>query len=48
MNHEQDKRNAAFFYSVHLLKMLLKTALITEQEYKQIRKLVARHYGVNE
>ena len=38
MNHEQDKRNAAFFYSVHLLKMLLKTALITGQEYERIKK----------
>lgn len=45
MNHEQDKRNAAFFYSVHLLKMLLKAALITGQEYERIRELVARHYG---
>lgn len=45
MNREQDKRNAAFFYSVHLLKMLLKTALITGQEYERIRELVARHYG---
>ncbi len=47
MNREQDKRNAAFFYSVHLLKMLLKAALITGQEYERIRELVARHYGCN-
>ena len=48
MNREQNKRTAAFFYSMHLLKKLLKTALITEKEYEQIRKLVARHYEIDE
>lgn len=43
-NCEKDKRNLAFIYSVHLLKLLLKTALITEQEYKRIIGFVARHY----
>lgn len=48
MNRKQDKRTAAFFYSVHLLEVLLRTALITQQEYEQIRELVARHYGITE
>lgn len=48
MSREQDKRTVAFFYSVHLLNKLLKTALITEKEYEQIRELVARHYGITE
>lgn len=43
-NCEKDKKNLAFFYSVHLLKLLLATALITEQEYKRIIGFVARHY----
>lgn len=43
-NCEKDKRNLAFIYSVHLLKLFLKTALITEQEYKRIMGFVARHY----
>lgn len=43
-NCENDKRNLAFFYSVHLLKLLLATALISEQEYKRIIGFVARHY----
>ena len=45
MNREQNKRTAAFFYSVPLLNKLLKAALITGQEYERIRELVARHYG---
>lgn len=43
-NYEKDKKNLAFIYSVHLLKLLLATALITEQEYKRIIGFVARHY----
>ncbi len=43
-NYEKDKNNLAYFFSAHLLKLLLATALITEQEYKRIIVFVARHY----
>ena len=41
-----DKNNAAFYYSVNMLRALLAMKLITEEEYKKIVKLNAEHYGV--
>ena len=46
MNREQDKRNAAFFYGVHLLKMLLKMELISEQEFERIKSISAQYYNI--
>lgn len=41
-----DKNNAAFYYSVNMLRALLAMKLITEEEYKKIVKLNAEHYNV--
>lgn len=46
MNKEQDVKNAAFVYSIHLLKMLLKMELISEQEFKRIVRISAGFYGI--
>lgn len=46
MNKEQDEKNAAFVYSIHLLKMLLKMELISEQEFERIMGISARFYGI--
>lgn len=46
MNREQDKRNAAFFYSVHLLKILLKMELISEQEFERIKSVSKKYYNI--
>lgn len=40
-----DKKNAAFAYSVNLLKLLLTMKLITEDEYKRIVRISAAHYN---
>ena len=45
MATEQDKNNAAFYYSVNMLRLLLRSGLITEDEYKRIVRLSANHYG---
>lgn len=45
MKEEQDKNNAAFYYSVNMLRMLLKMQLITEEECKKIIHLNAVYYG---
>ena len=45
MTAEQDKKNAAFYYSVNMLRLLLRAKLITEAEYKKIINLSAEHYG---
>lgn len=45
MTAEQDKKNAAFYYSVNMLRLLLRVELLTKAEYKQILKLSAEHYG---
>ncbi len=39
-----DRNNAAFAYSVNLLKMLLGMKLITEEEYDRIVEISAAHY----
>ena len=41
-----DKNNAAFYYSVNMLRALLVMKLITEEECKKIIALSAEHYGV--
>ena len=46
MNKEQDEKNAAFVYSIHLLKMLLKMELISEQEFKRIRSISKKYYNI--
>lgn len=46
MNKEQDEKNAAFVYSIHLLKMLLKMELISEQEFERIKSICLEFYGV--
>lgn len=45
MTAEQDKKNAAFYYSVNMLRLLLRAKLLTEAEYRKIVKLSAEHYG---
>lgn len=45
MAGEQDKNNAAFYYCVNILRLLLRSGLITEDEYKRIVRLSAEHYG---
>ncbi len=45
MTAEQDKKNAAFYYSVNMLRLLLRAKLLTEAEYKKIINLSAEHYG---
>ena len=41
-----DKNNAAFYYSVNMLRALLAMKLITEEECKKIISLRAEHYEV--
>ena len=41
-----DKNNAAFYYSVNMLRALLAMKLITEEEYKKIVELNADYYGI--
>lgn len=45
MAGEQDNNNAAFYYSVNMLRLLLRAKLLTEAEYRKIVKLFAEHYG---
>lgn len=45
MKDNKDRNNAAFAYSVNLLKMLLKMQLITEEEYNRIIDISSAHYG---
>ena len=42
---EQDKKNAAFYYSVNMLRLLLRAELLTKAEYKKIVKISAEYYG---
>ena len=41
-----DKNNAAFYYSVNMLRALLAMKLLTEEEYTKIVKLNAEHYKI--
>ena len=45
MTAEQDKKNAAFYYSANMLRLLLRAELLTEAEYRNIVKLSAEHNG---
>ena len=45
MTAEQDKKNAAFYYSVNMLRLLLRAELLTEAEYRKIVKFSAEYYG---
>ena len=45
MTAEQDKKNAAFYYSVNKLRLLLRAKLLMEVECRKIVKLCAEHYG---
>lgn len=40
----KDQNNAAFAYSVSLLRLLLSMKLITEEEYSKIVRISAAHY----
>ena len=40
----KDKNNAAFAYSVNLIRLLLSMKLITEEEYDKIVRISAAHY----
>ena len=40
-----DINNSAFFYSVNMLRLLLKMQLITQEEYERVLKISAAHYG---
>ena len=40
-----DVNTAAFFYSVNMLRLLLKMQLITQEEYERILEISAAHYG---
>ena len=41
----KDQNNAAFAYSVSLLRLLLSMKLITEEEYEKIVHISAAHYN---
>lgn len=41
-----DQKNASFYYSVNMLRVLLAMELITEEEYQRIIKISAEYYGV--
>lgn len=40
----EDIRNASFYYSVNMIRLLLAMKLITEEEYKQIVRTSSDHY----
>ena len=40
-----DQNNAAFVYSVNMLRMLLAMNLISEEEYNKIVEISTDHYG---
>lgn len=46
MNKEQDEKNVAFVYSIHLLKMLLKMEFISEKEFERIKSISAQYYNI--
>lgn len=46
MNKEQDEKNAAYVYSIHLLKMLLTMELISEQEFERIKSVSKKYYNI--
>lgn len=44
MKNMTDINNSAFYYSVNMLRMLLKMKLITEKEYNKIVAISAEYY----
>lgn len=38
--------NSAFYYTVNMLRNLLRMKLITEEEYNRTVRISAEHYGV--
>lgn len=44
MSPEQDKKNAAYIYSINLFWMLVKMQLITEAEYECVKAISERYY----
>ncbi len=44
MNEEQARNNAMFYYSVNMLRALLKMQLITKEEYEKIVEISAEYY----
>ena len=47
MDNRKAVNNASFVYSVSLLRMLLGMELITKDEYDNIIKISADHYGTD-
>lgn len=47
MNKKLDVRNASFAYSVNMLRILREMKLITDEEYKKIIEISAKHYDVD-
>ena len=45
--NQQDVSNAAFAFSLNMLRMLLHMKLITEEEYNRIVIISAEHYGTD-
>lgn len=45
MKNNEDINNAAFYYSVNMLRQLLNMNLITENEYNRIVRISSEYYG---
>jgi len=46
-SENNDVNNAAFYYSINMLRMLRTFDLLSEAEYKRILKISAEHYNVD-
>ena len=46
MTAEQDKRNAAYAYSIYLLKVLHDMELITDREFEKIGEISEKFYKI--
>ena len=45
MNSDQMTKDAAFYWSVCILRRLRDMGLITQKEYEKIKDISAEHYG---
>ena len=45
MNNEQMTKDAAFYWSVSILRRLRNMGLLTQKEYEKIKSISAEHYG---
>ena len=45
--NEQLMKEASFYYSISILRMLVKLELITDDEFVRIREINAQHYGTD-